>query len=274
MKTIAHHLSRPKSHILCGLIPVKKNTLIQRCYEKPSLSFKSLMILSLSTVSLTPDDANLICLNFSTGALGLTCLFLSFSLVSRFVFSFFPLLFSFLHFISRFIFHLFFHCSVYPGMRFVGMAVVAHSVVFCEHNPSVSKQGDLAYGFPFCISLRPWKFCVSGTTPWVPKFKNLHKAQEWSVLSFTAVHTCYNEKCCWMKMKHYFGNHYCMRGSDLCLAVRTTVLLSLSHVLMKLFWCVWRFYTTCSTCWITKIINDVCLVTFYCTCQMKTINMP
>lgn len=174
---------------------------------------------------------------------------LSLFIVSSFV----PLSFlcSFFHFISCCISH--FNCSVYPGMRFVGMAVVALSVVLCEHNPSVSKQGDLASGFPFCISLRPWKFCVSGTTPyWVPKFKNLHKAQEWSVHSFTAVHTCYRENCCWMKRKHYFGNHYCMRGSDLCLAVMTTVLLSLSHVLMKLFWCVAKFYTTCSTCWITK----------------------
>lgn len=201
--------------------------------------------MSLSTVRLTPDDANLICLNFSTGALFKMSLSLH-----RFLFcsSFFPLFFLSLYLLL----YLTLIALFIREWDSLGWLLLL-CVVLCEHNPSVSKQGDLASGFPFCISLRPWKFCVSGTTPyWVPKFKNLHKAQEWCVHSFTAVHTCYREKCCWMKRKHYFGNHYCMRGSDLCLAVMATVLLSLSHVLMKLFWCVAKFYTTCSTCWITK----------------------
>lgn len=108
--------------------------------------------------------------------LSLSFFFLSFLLPSL-LFSFRPFLTS--NFVSLSLFHLFFRCSFHPRMRFNGKAVVGLNVVLCDHNPSVSKQGDLASGFPFCISLRPWMFCVSGTAPYsVPKFKNLHKAKE------------------------------------------------------------------------------------------------
>lgn len=127
------------------------------------------------------------------------------------------------------------------GLKFDGKAVVDVTVVLCEHNPSVLKQGDLASGFPFCISPRPWKFCVSGTTPyWVPKFKNLHKAQEWSV------HSCqlYTRFVFLDEKKTLLGNHYCM--GEVIYAALITVLLSFSLVLMKQFWCVWKVYTRLS----------------------------
>lgn len=108
------------------------------------------------------------------------------------------------------LFHSLFLCSFGGWM---GKRLLISMWCLCEHNPSVLKQGDLASGFPFCISPRPWKFCVSGTTPyWVPKFKNLHKAQEWSV------HSCqlYTHVVLLDEKKTLLRNHYCLGGSDLC----------------------------------------------------------
>lgn len=136
------------------------------------------------------------------------------------------------------LFHSLFLCSFGGWM---GKRLLISMWCLCEHNPSVLKQGDLASGFPFCISPRPWKFCVSGTTPyWVPKFKNLHKAQEWSV------HSCqlYTHVVLLDEKKTLLGNHYCL--GEVIYAVLITVLLSLDLVLMKLFWCVWNVYTRLS----------------------------
>lgn len=156
--------------------------------------------------------------------------------------SFRPFLIS--YFVSHSLFHIFFRCSFHPRMRFNGKAVVGLNVVLCDHNPSVSKQGDLASGFPFCISLRPWMFCVSGTAPYsVPKFKNLHKAKEWSVRSFPAVHTSYIEKCCWMKRKHYLqiivyeGKWFMLCCFDHCVFFPQSCI-------NEMFWCVWKVYTS------------------------------
>ncbi len=116
--------------------------------------------------------------------------------------------------------------------RLDGKRLLISMWCLCEHNPSVLKQGDLASGFPFCISPRPWKFCVSGTTPyWVPKFKNLHKAQEWSV------HSCqlYTHVVLLDEKKTLLGNHYCL--GEVIYAVLTTVWLSLDLVIMKLLMC-------------------------------------
>lgn len=133
------------------------------------------------------------------------------------------------------------HSTFHLGLKLDGKAVVDLTVVLCEHNPSVLKQGDLASGFPFCISPRPWKFCVSGTTPyWVPKFKNLHKAQEWSV------HSCqlYTRFVFLDEKKTLLGNHYCM--GEVIYTALITVLLSFSLVLMKRFWCIWKVYARLS----------------------------
>ncbi len=198
-------------------------------------------------------------LNFSTGALQFKCC--QISLLSCF--------FSLSH--GPFLFSLILY-SPSPSFtlsllfwRLDGKRLLISMWCLCEHNPSVLKQGDLASGFPFCISPRPWKFCVSGTTPyWVPKFKNLHKAQEWSV------HSCqlYTHVVLLDEKKTLLGNHYCL--GEVIYAVLITVWLSLDETVDVSEMCT----PDCPTCWIRKNINAVCLVSFHWACQMKTDNMP
>lgn len=141
-------------------------------------------MLCLSTVKLL--QMMLTCLHFSTGAPQFKRYQNS---LAFFLFLFLSLYFCF-HTLS-----LSFTCSFFLD----GKAVVGLTVVLCAHNPSVLKQGDVASGFPFCISPGPWKCCVCGTAPLLTS--KVHKVAQ-SPNDLYALASCTHGLCCWMKRKH------------------------------------------------------------------------
>lgn len=128
----------------------------------------------------------LTCLHFSTGAPQ----FKRYQNSLSFFLSLFLSLYFCFHTLS-----LSFTCSFFLD----GKAVVGLTVVLCAHNPSVLKQGDVASGFPFCISPGPWKCCVCGTAPLLTS--KVHKVAQ-SPNDLYALASCTHGLCCWMKRKH------------------------------------------------------------------------